>query len=247
MRVLSFSVFDNKKDWQSLFYIRGLWFNVAMARIVYPDFKIHICVESGVFIKYFDLFQYLSEEYKADVLVKQPDTLCKMMLWRLIPVFFSNTEHVFCRDTDALVTYRESLAVRKFIESGKTISGIQDNPAHSLPLMGGLCGFKAGPIRSKYGTYERMMNLSPIEINGHGSDQEFLTKVVYRDFSKEYDCYKDIPRDRSHPLWTSDLCVFFIGAAGVNEFETLRYLRDKGIDLSIGGIGEKYKQIFYWL
>lgn len=248
MKVLSFSIFDSCGDWQVLFYIRGLYFNCAMAKIVYPDFQVHVIVERSVYIKYSEFFQQLVKQFDVKITIKDEESLCLMMLWRLLPVFDEQNEYVFCRDTDALVTFKEAKEVYDFVNYGQyTVNGLHDNPAHSLPLLGGMCGFKCQPLREKYGSYKEMIDLSPIPISKHGSDQDFLNQVIYNDFKKEACLQYNILSDKTNHLWLSDLCVFFIGAAGCNEFETLRYLRDKGTDLSFGGVGIKFSKIFYWV
>jgi hypothetical protein len=246
MKVFSFSIFDCRHDWQFLFYMRGLWFNCAMIKIVCPDFKIHVTVEMSVWIKYRDFFNVLQDDYNVIIETLEADTLCKMMLWRMRPVFNPDVEYCFLRDADALVTYRETTAIKEFVLSKSNIHSIQDNPGHSVPLLGGLCGFRCEPLRKKYVSHPSLLRTSPVTIDKHGSDQDFLTKVVYKDFISSYYLNKNIPRERNNPLWTSDLCISFIGTAGVNEFETLRYLRDNGADLTLSGVGNNYKQIFYW-
>jgi hypothetical protein len=246
MKILSFSIFDHTGDWQFLFYMRGLFFNCAMARIVYPEFEINIMVERSVYIKYREYFIQLSIGYGAIILPFDDSTLCMNMLWRMAPVFLKDNEYVFPRDADSLITFREAQAVRDFIESGKTVHGLHDNPAHSLPLLGGMCGFKCQALVSKYGGFGEMLNKYDAPIDKRGSDQDFLNRVVYQDFKESVVLDYNVPRTKTNPLWLSDLCVFFIGAAGCNEFETLRYLRDNGTDLTLGGVAKQYPKIFYW-
>jgi hypothetical protein len=245
--VISFSIFDCKHDWQFLFYLRGLWFNCAMIRLLKPEYKIYVSCETNVYLRYENFFDALIYTYGIELLVMNEDTLCRMMLWRMKPVFNPEVEYCFCRDTDSLVTWRDMGAMQQFIDSGRAVSGVQDNPGHTVPLMGGMSGFKCEPLRQQYGTWNEMISRSPVKIDRHGSDQDFLTRVVYEDFKGDYLLQSNVPRKRDDPRWLSDLCVPFIGSAGVNEFETLRYLRDNKIDLTLNGIGKLYPNIFYWL
>lgn len=244
MKVISFSIFDTKHDWQFLFYIRGLFFNVAMAEIVYPGWCVSVAVERTVYIKYKEFFKELA----AVVYVYDEEPLCKMMLWRMKPVFDENVTYLICRDADALVTFREAQSVRRWTDSFHGAAhSIHDNQAHSGQLMGGLCGFKCDRLRDMYGSYSAMLAKSEVVIADHGTDQYFLNSVIYRDFEREY-VFDDKPvYSRSDPRWLSNLCISFIGAAGCNEMETLRYLRSQGTDLSLNGVGKLYPQIFYWL
>lgn len=219
-----------------------------MAKIVYTDFTVYITAERSVYLKYSEFFQALSREYGVIIDVRDEEPLCRMMMWRIAAAFVSkDIEYVFARDADALVTYREAHAVNQFVESGLTVHGLHDNPAHSVPLLGGLCGFKCEPLRNKYGSYYSMLQKSPVPISGRGTDQDFLNRVVYNDFLNDSMLHYNIPHEKTNPLYLSDLCISFIGAAGVNEMETLRYLRDNGIDFSLSGVGKYYPRIFYWL
>lgn len=265
MKLISFSLFDNKHDWQFLFYIRGLYFNVLMAKLVYPEWTVQVAIERSVYIKYIDLIQYLSANYGMLATVKDEEPLCKMMLWRMEPLFDALVERVICRDADALVTYREAQAVFEWDRSALAVHSIHDNNAHSVPLLGGLCGFVGKPIAEKYGSHKTMIGRSPVHISQHGSDQQFLTQVVYMDFQNSMmlhnfkgtkhncaDAMNDVRQDLKpigvdQRLWASNLCISFIGTAGVNEMETLRFFRD---NLPVWGsdaeMWAKYPKIFYW-
>lgn len=236
-KILSFSIFDTKHDWQFLFYIRGMLFNYWTSRIVYPEFGVYITVERAVLVKYRPLFDALN----AMIASKEADTTCRMMLWRMVPIF-EGSDYVFPRDADALVTTREATAVAQFIRNGAAINGLHDNRAHSIPLMGGLCGFRCAAIAERYNSWTNMLSLATRPVDKHGSDQYFLNDIVFNDFKHSY-FSSTLPEEKDG----SDLCISFVGAAGVNEFETLRYLRSNGVDLTLGGVGSKFPQIFYWV
>jgi hypothetical protein len=104
-----------------------------------------------------------------------------MMLWRLMPLW-ENTEYVFCRDLDSILTPRQLQCVRDFINSGHTAHGISDNNGHDIPLMGGMCGFKTSAFRSIFpmslndlvsGLYK------PDAWRSHGTDQRFLMNSIW--------------------------------------------------------------------
>lgn len=246
-KVLSFSIFDETHDWQFFFYLRGIFLNVCMAKIVYPDFQVHVIIERSIWTKYKEIFWNLLGRYDIAIDIYDDENLCKNMLWRMSYIFHPEVEYLFCRDADSLVTFREAQAVGQFIESDMIVHGLHDNPAHSLPLLGGMCGFKCQPLKEKYGSYKKMIQLSPVKIDKRGTDQDFLNRVVYSDFQDKALLQYDLPREKTNPLYLSDLCIAFIGAAGCNEFETLRYLRSKGTDLEFGGVGKKFPNIFYWV
>jgi hypothetical protein len=130
--------------------------------------------------------------------------------------------------------------------------------------MGGMCGFRGEALQKKYGTFQKMIDQSPVTIKERGSDQSFLYEVIYKDFKYEMMLHNfkgtqdlcgqyrsmvteiDLPEVPKR-YWTSDLCSFFIGSAGVNEMETLRFFRSfvpefwKDTDL-----WASYPKIFWW-
>lgn len=273
-KVISYSLFGAKPEgeadsWEFLFYLRGFYFNVLMNSLVYPDLVTRIYIDGITFDKYEKLFRWLNDYHKVKFGMYGPDNLCRSMLWRMKPIFSKEVDIVICRDSDALTSYREAQAVEEWIQSGMICHGLHDNPAHSVPLMGGMCGFRANELREKYGSWEEMISKSPVVIDKRGSDQDFINHIVFRDFkdsflghygdiiqrNKAYNTagtmpgtqFKVINDDRSNRLWTSNLCSFFIGSAGVNEMETLRFFRD-----NLPGFGDdkelwaKYPKIFYW-
>lgn len=260
MKIISYSIFGSRTtppedQWMFHTYMRGLFFNVLMNRLVYKDWHTHIEVDAGTFSDYDHIFIGLQKQYGCSVTVNPPDTLCKMMLWRLKPIFNPDAEYVICRDTDALTSMREAKAVQQWIDTGWILHGISDNPAHNLPLMGGLSGFKCQPLREKYGSYDAVIAKSPVSIDKRGSDQDFLNKVIYEDFegqllghfgdtSKVHGWSRMSIDGKSHG---SDLCTAFIGSAGCNEMETIRYLKANSPDFRFEGVDVKYPLIFNWL
>lgn len=274
-KVISYSLFgaDPQKEdgWEFLFYMRGFYFNVLMKKLVYPDWMIKVYVDKITSDKYFNFFKELTYSYGIVVITNTPDTLCKSMLWRMKPIFDKGTEVVICRDADALLSYREANIVNEFVESEYLVHGIHDNHAHTVPLMGGMCGFKAAEIAAHYNGYDHMLSNYSGKIDKRGSDQDFLTKEIYYRWKEKmmlhnflgtdsecaklvtsedmkYRIFKEIPGVDKR-LWVSNLCSFFIGSAGCNEMETLRFFRDHlpGFESYDRLLWKIYPKIFYWL
>lgn len=265
MKIISYSLFKGTDPLAELFYVRGLYLNVMMNSIVYPEWKTVVQVDEYILSKYGNLLDWLGKEYVFEIDPNYSnDTHCMKMLWRIRPVFWPEAEYVICRDADALTSLAEANAVDQWIGSGLIIHGIHDNPAHSLPLLGGLCGFKCEPLRYKYGLFKTMTGLATKRIDKHGSDQDFLNSIVYEGFKNSFISHvgrvshdilikqqgtvnKLIYQDRTDKRWLSDLCTSFIGAAGCNEMETLRYFRSVGIRPVPNDIANAYPKIFYWV
>lgn len=261
-KIISYSLFKGAQDFTELFYVRGFYFNVLMNSLVYPDWKTVVFVDNYMVEKYQYLFTYLISERSVSVYPVIVDaTHCQKMLWRTLPVFWPDSSYVICRDADALTNDREAKAVQEWLKSGLILHGINDNPAHSIPLLGGMCGFKAEPIRNLFGSWENMLSKSLHPIDKHGSDQRFLNSVVLNAFPDRLGMHISghIPgsfqgEKEGSKTWilerakkATDLCTAFIGAAGCNEMETLRFFRNQlpnwGSDQELW---EQYPKLFYW-
>lgn len=250
MKIISYSLFKGTDPLAELFYVRGAYFNWKMNQLVYPDWITSISMDKYMMEKYADLVNYWVHSKTIQVRIGwdrrkvEEDTHCMKMLWRMKPIFESDVDCVICRDTDALTSAREAKAVDKWLESSKVLFGLQDNPAHSIPLMGGMSGFKAKWLRETYGTFNDMIAKAKRPIDGHGSDQHFLNDVIYTDFMCSYGSPECWLGKKEHG---SDLCTSFIGSAGCNEMETLRFLRSNISDwVSDKEIWKQYPEVFYW-
>lgn len=262
MKIISYSLFKGPDPLAEIFYIRGFYFNCLMNSLVYPDWKIVLLLDERYETEENKtLFATLAYKYGVHIVSRKPDTHCMMMLWRMEPIFWENSEYVICRDADALTSQREANAVSKFISYAQmTIHGISDNPAHSIPLMGGMSGFRCKPFREKYKSMEGMIMGWEGMINNHGTDQKFLVGKVYDDFKEDMMMHFGESSEHLTDAWVfhvanslgtkshgSDLCTSFIGAAGYNEMETLRFFRSHipnwGSDQELW---KQYPKIFYW-
>lgn len=267
-KLISYSLFKGNDPLAEIFYVRGFYFNVLMNSLVYPSWQTVVYIDEYMSKKYRSIFQKLAIEYGIGTHQRfngESDKHCAKMLERMRPIFWEDVDYVICRDSDALTSYREAQAVDEWLSFLYTVHSIHDNDAHNTPIMGGLCGFVAGAIRSKYESFEKMLALSPVAIDDHGSDQDFLTRVVYEDF-KEQMMLHNFKGEKSHcaaamndswldqipgvdkRLWVSNLCTSFIGAAGFNEMETLRFLRDYSHNFSKDfSLSDSHPKIFYWI
>jgi hypothetical protein len=243
-KIISYSLFKGPDPLAEIFYLRGFYFNCLMNTLVYPDWQTVVHVDRYTFDKYQDLFTHLVANYSIKVQIIDGEyTHCEKMLWRILPVFWKEVEYVICRDADALTSAREAKAVEHWIKSNRVLHGLHDNPGHSIPLMGGMSGFACGFLRDRYGSFDNMIAKAKGPIDQHGTDQHFLNDVVYRDFMCSFWDSGDLGK-KTHP---SDLCASFIGAAGYNEMETLRFFRSHlpnwGSDQELW---KQYPKLFYW-
>lgn len=182
MKVISYSIFGYNKEYPHSFsftgYLRLFSINVMMADLIYPEWKIHLCIEQKSYKAYqefFDSFDNVITE------VLPEDDFCKMMLWRLRPAFDESYSRVICRDVDSLLHYRERQAVENWIPNGRSVHCIADSVSHNIPLMGGMFGVEVPKFGNKIGcnNWESMMNLAAnIDFKQKGTDQQFLQKYI---------------------------------------------------------------------
>jgi hypothetical protein len=168
------------------------------------------------------------------------------------PVFEQDVTQVLCRDADALVTYREAQSVQNWLEGTKGIHCIHDNVAHS-GLMGGMIGIDTAKFKAatSWNTWAQMIDTWDLGLRG--SDQHLLNQQVLPHMQTEMhihgmtDKFPRLPNVDAK-FWESDLTVAFIGAAGVNELETIRFFkRLDEYDWQVDEIQKQYPKIFYWV
>ena len=171
--------------------------------------------------------------------VDQPVLKCRAMLWRMISVWDEDVDYVFCKDADSIPTPRERKITEDFISSGHSVLGINDNPAHSIPLMGGMVGFNNKKFISQsnirtYGDFMRLGQYADGEWQSHGADQNYLNTfllprikhdtTIYRVFNGSqnmpgFRCNLHTPNRSLQDIdpiidRLGDMCNNYIGACG---------------------------------
>lgn len=204
-----------------------------MNKMLFPEWRTHVNLDRATYDKYHQMFEWLKLHHMVGYTIHEevPD-LCTGMIWRMLPIFTQDVTHVLCRDADSLTTYREALAVQAWLETGQACLALHDNPGHG-GLMGGMVGFDTAQLKALTGTYSWEEMISGYDLSQRGSDQHLMNQRILPKvnmnvkFVKENELagkYSDkyLPGvDRK--LWESNLCIAFIGAAGVNEMETIRF------------------------
>lgn len=259
MKIISYSLFGDHSSFEFKFYLRGLYFNARMNLLLYPEWQTMVCVADNIYAKY---EPFLSGLGIMRVVFDGNMPLCKAMLWRMWPIGYEGVTHVICRDADAITTYKEAQAVQEWVDSGLGFHGITDNPAHSLPMMGGMVGFNVEQFRIEFpqwNTFEQMIHGQ--DLSKRGSDQDFMMKKIYP-FAKPnmmghfFEGCKERVKITKHTvggqikgvdskLWESNLTCRHIGSPGVVEMETLRFFQrfDK-TDYSV--FEKEFSDILYW-
>lgn len=174
-------------------YLTSLGYCLRMNAIIYPDWETVVHIDRPTYDGFKSYWDKIQNE-KIRVVICSPAPLCLAMLWRLKPVFERNYDssvggytdwkytHVICRDLDSPSPYREAQCVAEWIEHDKAAHAITDSISHTIPLMGGLIGFRPAYIAERLGclTWDELISrANGINFDQKGSDQDFLNREIY--------------------------------------------------------------------
>ncbi len=280
MNAISYSLFGYNQsheqcaDFKS--YLRGLHLNIRVAELLYPGWAICLTIDSSAYNSpYLEYFQQLREAVKVKVDCQPTAELCRMMLYRLLPLFMvegndNRYERVLCRDTDSLLSYRERQAIEYWMRGTKMAHTMADSVSHTVDIMGGMCSFISGPFRDRMGvkSFDELLSLSQgIDFNRKGADQDFLNRYVLpkvADSITEHfvlghpqtfrgDCHNFI-----HDIDLKEIGVpdelketngygFHVGASGFQTDAVVKFLQKHGKDNEYWeGLEKQYPEVFYW-
>jgi hypothetical protein len=251
-KLICYALFHNetKQPFETSAYVRGFYFNCRMNNLIYPDWRTHLEVDRHIYSKYQLLFDWLVTNNNLSLCINEvTPPLCEGMLWRMKPIFTIDVDHVLCRDSDAITTYKEAQAVQTWLEINKAFHAILDNPAHG-GLMGGMVGFNCSMFKSitKFHSFQEFINGQ--NLSTHGSDQNYLNKLNLEAYTFFDNCAIDksikVPGvDKKY--WESNLTCRHIGSAGVVEMETIRFFqRHDAYQWKFDVIEKQLPNLFYW-
>ena len=145
--------------------------NLRAYKFLFPDYHIILYIDAD---SYKSHILYFGEIHKLDFvkiwIVGEKEDLCKSMLWRLYPVF--KYDYTICRDIDSLPTLKDWRCIERWIQDGTKAHAISDSISHTIPLMGGMIGFK------KYAFPNHILENPKFDFKRKGSDQDFLNQIV---------------------------------------------------------------------
>jgi hypothetical protein len=181
LKVISYAIFGD-----SVGYYVPLPALVRSHVTLYPDFQLRIHLDRDPKDVYYGetLLHLEKEGILKVVTVNRPVLRTQSMLWRMLPIWDPEVDYVFTRDIDSIQTPRERKAVEEFLRTGAFAHGINDNPAHDIPLMGGMSGFKAKEFVRTTGlnSFDQMigvMSFSDGQWKTHGTDQILLNEYIW--------------------------------------------------------------------
>lgn len=258
-KIISYSLFGDPGSFEFSFYLRGVYLNLRMNRILYPGFESHLRISknaNSAFVtdELWKLFPNTS------IVCEMNAPKCESMLWRMKPIFEPNATHVICRDLDSVSTYREALCTYEWLNSGLPYHAINDNAAHG-GLMGGLVAFRSEDFKrdTGYTSFEQMIKGHKLE--QHGSDQNFMNKYIHPKIKHGLMMHNlkgagieakvtktEVPASGpiDKKLWLSDLISRYIGSAGVIDLELLRFFRSVDPNPKFDEFERRHSNIMYW-
>ena len=269
---ISYSLFGyNRESYKDCFdfkhYLRGLHFNIRVAPLIYPHYKVFVNLDEETYESpYKQLFEEHKDRGHLDFRVHSRGELCRNMLWRLFPVW-DNYDRVLCRDTDSLISPREAKCVRYWEANGRIAHSITDSISHNVVLMGGMIGFASKEFKEtiKCETFNNMMSMARgYDFNKKGSDQDFLNREIlpkiHQSLTEHHmlglpnsfrsDWSNKVPDvDMGFPPGYDELnyICFHIGASGMREAALLKFLDEFGTDKEyFDKVEKKFDKLFYW-
>lgn len=198
-KAVSFSLFGYDRERQdNCFshesYVRGLHINIRLYRLLFNGWDIVLNIDEASYnSRYRPIYDWHQKKGFLKInLFPNNEPLCRAMLQRMKTVFmFTHPNwtysHVICRDLDSVPTYRERQMVEEWIEEDKALHCITDSISHTIPMLGGMVGFRPGYVNDlmKITTnppeaFDRLLAMAPgMDFKHKGSDQDFLNRVMY--------------------------------------------------------------------
>lgn len=274
MNAISYSLFGYGTEYEQSLnfksYLRGLELNIRVAEQLYgTEWKVVVHTDEQTYTSpYGDLLKHHAREGKIMLAWDYRAELCKMMLWRLRPLFPEGGllfDRVIMRDTDSLLCWKERQAVEYWVNRGRIVHAITDSVSHNIPLMGGMIGFMAKQFRQhmQAKTWQELLDKAAgYDFSRKGSDQDFLNRVIMpvlhmhmtehylkgMPYSYREDCHQqvqpvDIPGLDPERFRELDGYAFHIGAAG---FQTDAVVKWVGPDPYYDRVEKEFPEVFYW-
>lgn len=173
VKVISFCLWNNIPR-----YTVGLVKNIELASKLYPDWECWAYIHKRTVPE--DFVNSLKKYDNVKIILKHDDAIRskRFMLWRFEPCIDPLVTHCAPRDTDTRIMEREVLAVKEWIESGKTLHIMRDHPQHYPKILGGMFGIKTDGLPKDKDWIKSIEDF--YTNNGEETDdQTFLELYVY--------------------------------------------------------------------
>jgi len=170
MKIISFALWgDNPK------YNIGAIKNAELAKIHYPGWTCRFYIAENFDKHTIDL---LSKYENVELLKVKQKGDWRFTIKRFLPAGEKDIDFFISRDCDSRISFRESLAVQRWINSDKASHIMRDHPFHgSFPMLAGMIGLKSNLISNIYEliyNFESQYNGAPYHF-----DQIFLANFIW--------------------------------------------------------------------
>jgi len=192
MKYVSFSLWGDKP-----IYNVGAIRNAELMDKIYPDWKMMVFYDDSVPISTINELEKLNVKT-----VKIFDNSIYGMFWRFYVLDFPDYEYAIFRDADSRISLRESLAVKEWIESGKSLHVMRDHPYHKIPagnnqlgILGGMWGIK----KTNIPFVQMLDDFEKTKEHTYGNDQTFL-KSIYKIFEHDKFTHDEFFEKKPFPI-----------------------------------------------
>lgn len=211
-KIISVSLWGNKE-----IYNKGLISNHKLLNTIYKDWSL--------VVYYDDKITKESKDYINNNNIESYDMTNSNidgMMWRFLISDKYENGYVIFRDCDSRISLREELAVKEWIDSGKTIHVMRDHPYHQIPygnnslgILGGMWGIKLGQLNIRELIDKFMLEDKEGSV-GYGCDQKFL-KEIYNKFINDKFVHDEFFEGNRFPIKRDD--YHFVGER-IDEYES---------------------------
>lgn len=192
MNYVSFSLWGDKP-----IYNVGILRNAELVEKFYPDWKMVVFYDDTVPN---DTINELNKKQVKTILFS--DKSIYGMFWRFFATDLPDCEYVIFRDADSRISLRESLAVKEWIMSGKSLHVMRDHPYHRIPagnnqlgILGGMWGIKKGVLPIT----EMIYKFNKSKEHNYGNDQTFL-KTIYSSLNEDKFTHDEFFEKKPFPI-----------------------------------------------
>lgn len=192
MKYLSFSLWGDKP-----IYNVGAIKNAQLWKDVYPDWQMVVYFDNSVPKSTIEELVGLGVNC-----IYFEDANVYGMFWRFFALDLLDCEYAIFRDSDSRISVRESLAVKEWVDSGKSLHVMRDHPGHRIPygnntlgVLGGMWGIKNNvlPIIDMINKFPKSKE------HNYGNDQTFL-KMVYSALENDRHTHDEFFENKPFPI-----------------------------------------------
>lgn len=176
--IASYALFGTKEHyWLNM---RGI---VRAHHNVYPGWELRVHHDENISQDFAKWLRAYAQAGLVTLVQPEPHRFsCRSMLWRIYPIWDREAGYVLCRDADCIPCVRERKLNDEFLACGAIAHGFNDNPAHGVPLLGGMCSFYAPEVRPLLGpSWTEFVDGTRIDLShsSGGPDQFLLACAVW--------------------------------------------------------------------